>query len=76
MRAGEFRGKVITSLEFVEKEIKEIRDNHRGQINELKKANGSQNKRIVKLEKQWLKATSFATGVGAAAGFVANLIFK
>lgn len=76
MKAGEFRGIVITSLRFIEKEIKWVKKNHGEQVKELKngiKANGDN---IISLQKKRARDTGFAAGVGAAAGFIANLLFK
>jgi len=65
LKAAEFRGKVLSELEYIKADTKEIKEN-----------TNSNSNRINKLENKWARATGIASGVGAAAGFIANLIFN
>ena len=70
MKAGEFRGRVLTSLEYIEKEIKAVK------LDGIttKKFAGSNNKRIVKLEKKWAYALGLFSGISAVAGVVGGYL--
>lgn len=65
MKVGEFRGKVLNELEHIKvntvKIQEDIKDNE---------------DRISNLENKWFYATGLASGIGALAGFLANLVFN
>ena len=65
IKAGEFRGKVLTSLSYIETEVRKISD--------LAKSN---EKRITKLETKWAYMAGLGAGLGAAAGVVVNIFIK
>ena len=75
IKVGEFRGRVLTCLDYMEGDIKEIKRLHNNEIKELKRGIKKNGDSIIGLEKKWAKATGIASGIGAAAGFIANIIF-